>query len=153
MGLWGEFKKFILRGNVLSLAVGIIIGAAFNDVVNSLVEDIIMPPLTPLLGLTNNLTQQYINLSGTEYASLAAAREAGAPIIVYGEFLTTLINFLILAFVIFLVVRWFNSLEKKEPEQSPDIKKCPYCTLSIPVAATRCPECTAELAQGQAVVG
>lgn len=139
-----EFKEFIARGNVIDLAVGIIIGAAFGKIVTSLVNDIIMPPVGLALGGVdfNNL---FINLSNTPYAKLADAKAAGAPTINYGIFINTLIEFLIVAFVIFLIVKAINRM-RRQPEELPDtVKACPFCLTSIPVQATRCPSCTSEL--------
>ncbi len=146
--MWKDFKEFLMRGNVLDLAVGIIIGAAFGSIVNSFVKDIIMPPIGLLLGHVD-FTNLFINLSGTNYPSLAAAQAAGAPTINYGVFINTIINFIIVAFVIFLVVRWFNRLressKKPAPAQAPTTKDCPYCFTNIDIKATRCPACTSEL--------
>ena len=147
-GFWTEFKEFALKGSVLDLAVGIIIGAAFNGIVNSLVNDIIMPPIGLLLGQVD-FSSLYINLSGVDYPSLAAAQEAGAATINYGLFINQLINFVIIALVVFLIVKQFNRLRRQEeaaPETSdPTTKKCPYCVTEIPITATRCPHCTSEL--------
>ncbi len=144
--MWQEFKKFVMRGNVLDLAIGIIIGAAFGKIVTSLVNDIIMPPIGLLLGQVN-FADLYINLSGQAYASLAAAQEAGAATINYGVFLNAIIDFLIVALAIFLVVRAVNRLQRKEEEAlaAPTTKDCPYCFTSIPIQATRCPHCTSQL--------
>ncbi|MBN2469291.1 MAG: large conductance mechanosensitive channel protein MscL [Anaerolineae bacterium] len=147
--MWEDFKSFIMRGNVLDLAVGVIIGAAFGGIINSLVNDVLMPPIGLLLGKVD-FSQLYINLSGQEYASLAAAQEAGAATINYGMFINALINFLIIALVIFLIVRWFERMRKmgaKEEaiEADPTTKECPYCFSEIPIKATRCPNCTSEL--------
>ncbi|NTV35857.1 MAG: large-conductance mechanosensitive channel protein MscL [Anaerolineaceae bacterium] len=141
-----EFKAFILRGNVLDLAVAVVIGAAFGKIVGSLVEDIIMPPIGLLLGKVD-FANLYLNLSGGVYDSLAKAKEAGAVTINYGVFLNTIINFLIVALAIFLVVKLSNSLMKKkeEPAAAPTTKDCPYCYSSISIKATRCPNCTSEL--------
>ncbi|NTU75521.1 MAG: large-conductance mechanosensitive channel protein MscL [Anaerolineaceae bacterium] len=141
-----EFKAFILRGNVLDLAVAVVIGAAFGKIVGSLVEDIIMPPIGLLLGKVD-FANLYLNLSGGVYDSLAKAKEAGAVTINYGVFLNTIINFLIVALAIFLVVKLSNSLTKKkeEPAAAPTTKDCPYCYSSISIKATRCPNCTSEL--------
>jgi large conductance mechanosensitive channel len=147
--MWKEFKEFIMRGNVLDLAVGIIIGAAFGSIVTSLVKDIIMPPIGLLLGKIN-FADMMINLTpekGT-FTSLKAAQDAGAATINYGQFINTLINFLIVAFVIFLVVRAANALKRKPapaPAASPTTKVCPMCATEIPVKAKRCPHCTSEL--------
>jgi large conductance mechanosensitive channel len=147
-GFANEFKQFIMRGNVLDLAIGIIIGAAFNGIVQSLVNDIIMPPIGRIL---NNVdfTNLYINLSGGHYASLEDAKTAGAATINYGTFINTVINFLIIAFVIFLIVKWFNRMVRQEEEEeappAPTTKECPYCLSTIPIKATRCAHCTSQL--------
>ena len=147
-GFANEFKQFIMRGNVLDLAIGIIIGAAFNGIVQSLVNDIIMPPIGRIL---NNVdfSSLYINLSGGHYASLDEAKAAGAATINYGTFINTLINFLIIAFVVFLIVKWFNRMvrqeEKEEAPAAPTTKECPYCLSTIPIGATRCAHCTSQL--------
>ncbi len=144
-----EFKEFISRGNVIDLAVGIIIGAAFTAIVNSLVNDILMPPIGYLMGGID-FSEYYINLSGTEYPSLAAAREAGAATINYGVFINAVIRFLIVAFAVFVLVRQVNRLRRQfdraeEAPPSPTEKNCPYCVSTIPIQATRCPFCTSEL--------
>ena len=142
--MWKEFKEFILRGNVMDLAVGIVIGAAFGAIVNSLVKDIIMPPIGLLLGKIN-FTDLFINLSGTPYSSLKAAQDAGAATINYGLFLNTIINFIIVALAIFLVVKAVNRMRKPAPVAAPTTKECPHCFTQIPLKATRCPNCTSEL--------
>jgi len=144
--MWKEFKEFISRGNVLDLAVGIIIGVAFGKIVTSLVNDIVMPPIGLLLGKVD-FSNLFINLSGKPYATLAAAQEAGAATINYGLFLNTIVEFLIVAFVIFLLVRQINRLTRKpEPAPAaPTTKECPYCFSAIPIKATRCPNCTSQL--------
>ena len=146
--MWEDFKSFIMRGNVLDLAVGVIIGAAFGGIVNSLVNDVLMPPIGLLLGQVD-FSSLYINLTGTEYASLAAAQEAGAATINYGMFINAVINFLIIALVIFLIVRWFEQLRKMGQEEEaaaePTTKECPFCMSEIAIKATRCPNCTSEL--------
>lgn len=143
-----EFKEFIQRGNVIDLAVGIVIGTAFKDIVDSLVNDIIMPPIGMLLSNVD-FTNLFINLTDDSYDSLAAAQEAGAATINYGMFINTVINFLIIAFVVFLVVRQINILRRRSEEEAllvePDTKECPYCFSTIPIKATRCPHCTSEL--------
>lgn len=140
-----EFKEFAMRGNVLDLAVGIIIGAAFGKIITSLVNDVIMPPVGLLLGKVN-FSQLYFNLSGQAYPSLAAAQEAGAPTINYGLFLNSIVDFLIVAFVIFLIVRQVNKLTAKPAAPAePTTKECPFCASTIPLKATRCPACTSEL--------
>ncbi len=142
--MFQEFKKFIMRGNVLDLAVAVIIGGAFGSIVTSLVNDVIMPPIGMLLGKIN-FKDLFINLSGTPYASLAEAQAAGAATINYGNFINTIINFLIVAFVIFLIVRAFNKMKKPEAPAAPATKDCPYCQTAIPIKATRCPHCTSQL--------
>lgn len=145
--MFAEFKKFVMRGNVLDLAVAVIIGGAFGSIITSLVNDILMPPIGMLLGKIN-FKDLFINLSGTPYASLADAQAAGAATINYGNFINTIINFLIIAFVIFLIVRAFNKMKKPEEAPAPaapTTKECPYCLSTIPLKATRCPHCTSQL--------
>ena len=144
--MWEEFKKFINRGNVVDLAIGVILGTAFGSIVTSLVNDIIMPPIGLLLGRVN-FTDLFVTLSGGSYASLEEAQAAGAATINYGVFVNTIINFLIVSFVVFLIVQQVNRMKKKE-EAPPDTKDCPYCLSKIPVKATRCPHCTSELTPG-----
>ena len=140
-----EFKKFAMRGNVLDLAIGVVIGGAFGKIITSLVNDILMPPIGLLLGKVD-FSSLYINISGGKYASLAQAQEAGAATINYGVFLNTVIDFLIISFIIFLLVRQINKLEKPAPKPAePATKECPYCLSTIPLKATRCPACTSEL--------
>lgn len=142
--MFKEFKEFIARGNVIDLAVGIIIGAAFGKIVTSLVNDVIMPPIGMLLGRVD-FTNLFINLSDRPFTKLADAKAAGVPIIGYGSFINTMIEFLIIAFVIFLVVKAINRMRRRPEELPPTIKACPFCISSIPVQATRCPNCTSEL--------
>lgn len=144
--MWNEFKTFIMRGNVLDLAIGIIIGGAFGTIVNSLVKDILMPPLGLLLSRVN-FSDLFISLNGQAYESLKVAQDAGAPTLNYGLFIQNVINFLIIAYVIFLIVKAVNRLQRPQPVASaaPAIKDCPYCLSSIPLKATRCPHCTSEL--------
>jgi large conductance mechanosensitive channel len=139
-----EFKEFIMRGNVIDMAVGIIIGAAFGKIVTSFVSDILMPPIGRLLG-NMDISNLFINLSGREYATLAEAKKAGAATINYGLFLNTLIDFLIIAFVIFLLVRQINRLKREPLPALPTDKECDYCFSNIPLKAVRCPHCTSEL--------
>jgi large conductance mechanosensitive channel len=141
--MFKDFKEFVTRGNVLDLAIGIIMGAAFVAIVNSLVKDVIMPPIGLLLGKID-FNALYINLSGKRYASLTEARAAGAPVIAYGIFLNSVISFLIVAFVVFLIVRAVNRLRREQPA-APMTRKCPFCLEAVDVAATRCPHCTSEL--------
>ena len=140
-----EFRDFAMRGNVLDMAVGIIIGAAFGKIVSSFVADIMMPPLGLALGKVD-FSNLFLALNGESYASLAAARAAGAPTLNVGLFLNTVIDFLIVAFAIFLLIRQVNRFTKKpEPAASPTTKDCPYCISAVPLKATRCPHCTSEL--------
>jgi large conductance mechanosensitive channel len=142
--MFKEFKEFAMRGNVLDLAIGIVIGAAFGKIVTSFVSDILMPPIGLLLGKLD-FSNLYINLSKTHYDTLKAAKEAGAVTINYGLFLGTLIDFLIVAFAIFLLVRQVNKLKRKEAEAPTVIKECVFCFSGSPIKATRCPHCTSEL--------
>ncbi|HCO70638.1 MAG TPA: large conductance mechanosensitive channel protein MscL [Mesotoga infera] len=146
--MWKEFKKFISRGSVIDLAVGIIIGGAFQVIVRSLVDDILMP----ILGLFTggiDFSNLFINISGEAYATLAEAKAAGAATINIGLFINAIINFIILAFVIFLIIRAINKmrdrLKKEEAPAAPTTKICPFCHTSIPIDAVRCPNCTSEL--------
>lgn len=142
--MWKEFREFALKGSMIDLAIGIIIGAAFGKVITSLVNDVIMPPIGLLLGKVD-FSSLYLNLSGKDFASMQEAIDAGAPILKYGLFVNTLIEFFIIAFVIFFVVKNINNLRKKQTEAEPETKDCQYCLSSIPVKATRCPNCTSEL--------
>ncbi len=139
-----EFKEFAVQGNMVDMAVGFVVGAAFGKIVTSLVSDVIMPPFGAVLGKAD-FSKLYINLSGTEYPSLTAAQEAGAPTINYGLFLNTMIEFLIVAFAIFMVVRLMNRMRKPAPVAAATTKECPKCCTEIPLAAVRCPNCTSEL--------
>jgi large conductance mechanosensitive channel len=138
-----EFKAFAMRGNVIDLAVGVIIGAAFGRIVTSLVGDIIMPPIGLIMGQVD-FSNLFINLSGQHYDTLAAAKAASAPTINYGAFLNAVIDFLIVAFAVFLMVRQVNRL-MVSPPATPTTKPCPECQTSIPLAARRCPNCTSVL--------
>ncbi len=142
--MWKEFKAFIMRGNVMDLAIGVIIGGAFGKIVSSLVDDVLMPPIGLLLGGVN-FNNLFINLGKTKYATLAQAQEAGAPTINYGLFINNLIYFIILAFIIFLLVKSLNRLSKKEAPAEPDTRECPRCLSQISVKADRCPHCTSEV--------
>src|SRR6184192_2635806 len=136
-----------MRGNVVDLAVGVIIGAAFGKIVSSLVEDVLMPPIGRLLGHVD-FSGLFLNLSQKSYETLAAAKAAGAPTLNYGIFLNTVINFLIVAFAVFLVVQQVNRWTKKPaPAGTPTTKECPLCAMTIPIAAKRCGHCTAQLSQ------
>lgn len=142
--MFKEFKEFAMKGNVLDLAIGIIIGAAFGRIVTSLVNDIIMPPIGLLLGRIN-FADMFVSLSGTSYPTLAAAKEASAATLNYGLFINEVINFLIVAFAVFLVVRQINKMKKPAPVVEPATKECPHCLSVIPLKASRCAFCTAEL--------
>lgn len=142
-----EFKEFVMRGSVLDLAVGIIIGAAFTAVVTSLVNDVLMPPIGMLLGKVD-FSNLFISLDGTTYDSLTAAQEAGAATINYGLFIMAIVNFLIVALVLFLIIRQVNRMRAAEEEEAPappTTKECPYCRLEVALEASRCPHCTSEL--------
>jgi len=148
-----EFKEFIVRGNVVDMAVGIIIGAAFSGIVKSLVGDVIMPPIGLLMGGVDFVDLFILLKTGSPtgpYVSLADAQAAGAVTINYGVFINSIISFLIIAFVIFLLLRSFNRLKREEKEKpvEPTTKECPYCLSTIPIEATRCAYCTSELATG-----
>jgi large conductance mechanosensitive channel len=138
------FRDFIMRGNVLDLAVAVIIGAAFGKIVTSLVGDVLMPPLG--LALKNvDFTNLFIDLSGGHYQTLAQAKAAGDATINYGSFLNNVIDFLIVAFVIYLIIQAANKMKKAPPPADPTTKECPFCRTTIPIAATRCPNCTSTL--------
>ena len=144
MGLIREFKEFAVKGSVLDVAIGIIIGASFGNVVNSLVKDVIMPPIGLLLGKVDFINL-FVSLNGVHYETLAVAQTAGAPAINYGTFINTVISFLIVAFVIFLLVRQVNAMRSKPMPLALTTKDCPYCKENIPLAAVRCPHCTSDL--------
>lgn len=144
--MFKEFKEFAMRGNVVDMAVGIIIGAAFGKIVSSIVSDVIMPPIGLLLGKVD-FGSLFVSLSGQHYASLAEAKAAGAATINYGLFINTIIDFVIVAFVLFLIIRQMNRM-KRAPVPAPAIpttKECPHCYSVISLKATRCPQCTSEL--------
>lgn len=143
MSIMQDFKKFAMRGNVLDMAIGVIIGAAFGKVIASLVTDILMPPIGLALGGVDFSTL-FINLSGTPAATLAEATEAGLPVISYGLFINSIINFLIQAWAIFWVIRFANRLSPPAPAPAPK-RKCPFCFSEIDDSATRCPHCTSQL--------
>ncbi len=145
-----EFKQFAMRGNVIDLAVGIIIGVAFNAIVSSLVNDIIMPPIGYILN-DIDFSNLFINLSGGDYSSLAAAKDAGAATINYGLFINSVLNFLIVALAAFVLVKQMNRLfkEKPAPPAAPTTKECPFCHTEIPIAAVRCPHCTSHLEESK----
>ena len=140
-----EFKEFAMRGNVMDMAVGIIIGAAFGKIVTSLVNDVVMPPIGLLMGNVD-FSNLFVNLSlDTSYPSVAAAEAAGAPIVKYGLFINTVLDFVIVAFVIFMVVRQMNKLKKQPAPADPTEKACPQCLSKIPIKAKRCAHCTTQL--------
>ena len=150
MGILKEFKEFAMRGNVIDLAVGVIIGAAFGKIVSSLVADIIMPPIGMAMNSVN-FNDLFIVLDPKKAAgitSLAKAKEAGVPVIAYGSFLTSILDFVIVAFCVFLLVKGMNALNRAKaqvPPEAPTTKDCPFCFSTILVKATRCPQCTSEL--------
>ncbi len=144
--MWKEFREFAMRGNVIDLAVGVIIGAAFGKIVTSLVNDILMPPLGVVLGQVD-FSNLFISLSGKHYDLLADAKTAGAATLNYGLFVNNIIDFLLVAFAVFLLIKQVNRFMPKPAEPAPaDAKDCEYCKSSIPKAATRCPHCTSQLA-------
>jgi large conductance mechanosensitive channel len=141
-----DFKAFIMKGNVLDLAVAVIIGGAFGTIVTSLVNDIIMPPIGMILGHID-FKDLFLSLNGQSYPTLAAAKAAAAPVLAYGQFLNTVINFLIIGFVVFLAVRAASKLQR-QPQPAPatpTTKDCPFCCTAIPIPAKRCPNCTSQL--------
>jgi large conductance mechanosensitive channel len=142
--MFKEFKEFATRGNVLDLAVGIVIGAAFGKIVNSLVNDVLMPPIGLLIKRVD-FSELFLNLSGVSYPTIAAAKAAGAPTLNYGLFVNTILEFIIIAFAIFLVVRAANRMRTQPSQPSPTTQECSFCKMSIPLAATRCPHCTSQL--------
>lgn len=139
-----EFKAFVMRGNVVDMAIGIIIGLAFGKIVTSLVNDVIMPSIGLLLGKID-FANLFINISGQSFPTLVAAKAAGAATINYGMFINTIIDFIIVAFVIFIIVRQLNRMKKPAPVAAPSTKECPFCYSAIPIKATRCPNCTSQL--------
>jgi large conductance mechanosensitive channel len=142
-----DFKEFAMKGSVLDMAIGVIIGIAFGGIVASLVNDILMPPFGLVLG-NLDFSNLFVNLSGTPYNSLEAAVAAGAPIIKYGVFVNTIINFIIIAVVVFLLVRMITRLKRQEPKPiEVTTKECPYCISTIPLKASRCPNCTSQLTE------
>ncbi|HXE17107.1 MAG TPA: large conductance mechanosensitive channel protein MscL [Stellaceae bacterium] len=143
--MWKDFRAFIMRGNVVDLAIGVIIGAAFGKIVSSLVSDIIMPPIGLLLGQVD-FSSIFITLSAKHFDTIAQAKAAGAPTINIGLFINAVIDFVIVAFVVFLAMRQVNKMMPKPPEAPAATKDCPRCATPIPLAATRCPHCTSELA-------
>jgi large conductance mechanosensitive channel len=147
--MFKDFKAFLMRGNVLDLAIAVIIGAAFGAVVTSFVNDLLMPPIGRMLGRVN-FADLFVSLSGQSYPTLAAAKAAGAPTLNYGAFINTVINFVIVAFVVFLLVRGVTRMTAKPAAApaAPTTKECPFCASVIPVKARRCPQCTSDLTKG-----
>jgi large conductance mechanosensitive channel len=139
-----EFKEFAMRGNVMDMAIGIIIGAAFGKIVSSFVNDVLMPPLGLLMG-NSDFSNKFFTLQGESFATLDAAKEAGTVTINYGLFLNTVIDFIIIAFAIFFIVKQMNRMKKKPAPAAPNTKECPHCLSNIPIKASRCGHCTSEL--------
>lgn len=144
MKMVDEFKQFIMRGNVMDMAVGVIIGSAFTGIVNSLVNDIIMPVITLLTGKID-FSNMLIALDGNTYKTLAEAQAAGASVLAYGNFIQLVVQFLLTAFVLFMMIKAINKLHKPAPAPEPATKKCPYCMSEIHKDATKCPHCASEL--------
>jgi large conductance mechanosensitive channel len=138
-----EFKEFALRGNVLDMAIGIILGVAFGKIVTSFVEDILMPPLGLIIGKVD-FSSLFVSLTGKHFDTVAAAKAGGAPTLNYGIFVNNVLNFLIVAFAIFLLIRQVNRFKRQQPA-APTTRECPYCCASIPLKATRCSACTSEV--------
>ena len=139
-----EFKEFVMRGNVIDLAVAVIIGGAFGKIVSSLVNDIIMPPIGLLLKGVN-FADLFVSLNGQAFATLADAQAAGAPVLTYGNFIKNIVDFLIIALVVFLMIKGINKVKRQPAPAEPTTKDCPHCFTAIPIKATRCPHCTSEL--------
>ena len=148
-----KFREFAMKGNVVDMAIGIVIGAAFGKISTSLVNDVIMPPIGLLLGKVD-FNSLFVSLDGKSYPSLDAAKKAGAATLNYGAFINTVIDFIIVAFAMYLIVQWYQSMvdrfEKPAPAAAPTTKDCPYCLSAIPIGATRCPHCTSDLVQPKA---
>src|SRR4026208_1132832 len=142
--MYKEFKEFIMRGNVVDLAVAVVIGAAFGKIVTSFVEDVLMPPIGLALGRVA-FSNLFINLSGKDYPSVAAAKAAGAATLNYGIFFNNILNFVIVAFAVFLIIKQINRMQKPAPSTAPATRDCPYCLSAVPLKATRCAHCTSEL--------
>jgi large conductance mechanosensitive channel len=139
-----EFKQFIRRGNVIDLAVAVVIGAAFGKIVTSFVDDILMPPIGLALGRVD-FSSLFVSLSGKDYPSVAAAKAAGAATMNYGIFINTILNFIIVAFAVFLLVRQINRMQAPAPAPAASTRDCPYCLSPIPIKATKCAHCTSEI--------
>ncbi|HYL60300.1 MAG TPA: large-conductance mechanosensitive channel protein MscL [Candidatus Acidoferrales bacterium] len=145
MSIISEFKQFVMKGNVVDLAVGFVVGAAFGKIVTSFTNDILMPPIGLALGAVD-FSNLFINLSAKHYDTLAAAKAAGAPTLNYGMFINTVIDFLIIAFAVFILVKWINRLTgANQAPPAPTTKDCPHCLCAIPIGATRCAHCTSDL--------
>jgi large conductance mechanosensitive channel len=144
MSILSEFKEFAIKGNVVDLAVGFVVGAAFGKIVSSFTNDILMPPIGLALGSVD-FSNLFINLSSRHYPTIAAAKAAGAPTLNYGMFINTIIDFLIIAFAVFILVKWVNHLTGANKPTPPSTKECEFCKTAIPIAAIRCPHCTSEL--------
>ena len=144
MGFVSEFKEFAIKGNVMDMAIGIIIGAAFGGIVTSLVKDVIMPPIGMLMGGIN-FADMFVALDGKTYANLAEAQAVAAPTINYGLFINAIISFLIVALAVFMLIRQVNALKKEPAPPEPNSKECPFCKESIPKAAVKCSHCTSDL--------
>ena len=142
--MFKEFKEFAMKGPVVDLAVGVIIGAAFGKIISSLVDDIIMPPIGRMLGNVD-FANLFVNLSDKDYPSVAAAKAAGVATINYGIFFNTILNFLIIAFVLFLIIQRMNAMKKPAPAAAPATKDCPHCLSAVPLKATKCAHCTSDL--------
>ncbi|MGH7836311.1 MAG: large conductance mechanosensitive channel protein MscL [Candidatus Binataceae bacterium] len=140
-----EFKEFAMKGNVVDMAIGIILGIAFGRIITSLVNDIIMPPIGLILGHVD-FNSLFISLDGKSYATLALAKAAGAPTINYGTFINAILDFVIVAFVMFMLIRQVNRMTPAAPAAAPTTKDCPFCLSPIPLKATRCPSCTSQMA-------
>jgi large conductance mechanosensitive channel len=145
-----EFKEFAMKGSVLDLAVGVVIGAAFGKITSSFVSDVLMPPLSLLLGRVN-FTNLFITLSGDTFATLEEAKKAGAVTLNYGLFLSTVIDFVFIAFAVFILVKQVNRMRRPAPAPAVSTKDCPFCTSAIPLKASKCPQCTADLKQAAGV--
>ena len=148
--MFKEFKEFAMKGSVLDLAVGVVIGAAFGKITSSFVADVLMPPLSLLLGRVN-FSNLFITLSGETFATLEEAKKAGAVTLNYGQFIGTVIDFLFIAFAVFILVKQVNRMRRPAPAPEVTTKDCPFCTSAIPLKAIRCPQCTSDLKQAARV--
>jgi large conductance mechanosensitive channel len=142
--MWREFREFAMRGNVLDMAIGIIIGSAFGKIVSSLVQDVLMPPLGLLLGRMD-FTNLFVSLTGATFATLADAQAAGAPTLNIGLFLNSILDFALVALAVFIVIKQINRFKRKETPAPPGSRDCPFCLSSIPIRASRCPHCTSQV--------